>query len=1210
MRRFLALGFMLSLVTAGSVPAQPAWTTQDTGAQFRDAAIATATGRLYAAVYDRDEVWVYDPGTLERLVRIPVGDGPSAIAISHDGAVVACVNRLAATVSFISTVSDTVTSESATGDGPVDVAALPDGRFAVANSFSDNVSIHDPRAPQYPETVSDVPAVPIAVAAMEKYLVVAGRAETNVRVLALAGGDARTISMPGPVTALGALPDNRVVAATADQLTVVNAATGKIIQKADMAADDVMADGERVLAIAHDRVSVLDANLAVAEEWKLPGAAQRVAAGGGVYVVLSPQQKSWQVWNATGRTAVAAAPASAPVEVAEAAPPATITIEEAAPVEVAPLAPEPVTQEPAGAPVEEAQPVEAPVVEDEPAETPPAEPAEAQSPEAAPAEPEAAVPSAPEPQPPVSKSRRMAEPSPASGKSPGQQLSIVSSEVRAPKLGRKPSAVPLQDFSGPTLAEALNTGADFGPAESLFETPDWTQPLKNLEADEMGGGFDGDKVEATGNVKLNLGETKFTADYFMYTQSTGEMHAKGNVLMAHPTGSFAADEVFYTVPPEEQVPPPAPFEAEDEQGRAKRRLTLGRISATNVRITEPTRDLVADHVDYDALSSTGDLTNVRGRNGEFYFGASKLHVLGPRSFEAEDAWLTTCDTEPAPYKIRLKELKVTDGQPAFGKHARLQIRNFDTPFYLPMWRRGTGTRYPWSVDFDSGRRAEIGFFVNVGQRVNVTPDVAVGPRVFATEDEGVGLGGDLEYDFMQTPSSRLYRTKGEVHGLETTENRGYIHWYHRFEPNDELVLRMQAEQWHDRDFYKDFYYEDFRNRTTPRTFANVTYTKPTYIATSTMRLNTHGWLSETERFPEATFHLLDRRIAPHLYFTFDTVNGYNDREPLGGDAARTVNTARLTYDWDLNEAFSVTPFVETDLAWYSKERYDDDSSSRVGSLVGTTVQTRLHKTYDGFWGFSGFKHVIVPSLTYSYRPEPSMSFEDTPRFDALDNSFGRSRIESKIDNIVFGRDAETGEVWQVGRLTLYQGNDFWNEIRKSDDYEIEIDLRPRPWWGMQLVGERHVVNDDLSIQDPFFLQQINLRAYEAIFGQPYDAEAIYLYDAAFNDYNRILAQFYYDETLTGGPLQARVGFAYTETGDRVFNREILYGAGYKFSDKWGLAFEHRYDFEDSELRSQTYEVRRIWSCWESALRVRDRESGTDIDLEFSIKAFPGSRVKL
>src|SRR5690606_31784046 len=114
------------------------------------------------------------------------------------------------------------------------------------------------------------------------------------------------------------------------------------------------------------------------------------------------------------------------------------------------------------------------------------------------------------------------------------------------------------------------------------------------------------------------------------------------------------------------------------------------------------------------------------------------------------------------------------------------------------------------------------------------------------------------------------------------------------------------------------------------------------------------------------------------------------------------------------------------------------------------------------------------------------------------------------------------------------------------------------------------------------------------------------FDQSFSDYDRVLAQIYYEEER----MNARIGFAYTETRDSVYNREILYGLGYELSDKWGLGFEHRYDFEDGSLRSQTYEIRRSLHCWETAIRVRDRESGFDVDLEFNIKAFPGTKLKL
>jgi hypothetical protein len=106
-----------------------------------------------------------------------------------------------------------------------------------------------------------------------------------------------------------------------------------------------------------------------------------------------------------------------------------------------------------------------------------------------------------------------------------------------------------------------------------------------------------------------------------------------------------------------------------------------------------------------------------------------------------------------------------------------------------------------------------------------------------------------------------------------------------------------------------------------------------------------------------------------------------------------------------------------------------------------------------------------------------------------------------------------------------------------------------------------------------------------------------------------LSQVYYDGETRGNKFTGRVGFAYTETQSQVFNREALYGLGYKISDKWGFGFEHTYDREDDSLRSQTYELRRSLHCWETAIRFRDRESGFDINFEFNIKAFPGSRLK-
>ena len=61
------------------------------------------------------------------------------------------------------------------------------------------------------------------------------------------------------------------------------------------------------------------------------------------------------------------------------------------------------------------------------------------------------------------------------------------------------------------------------------------------------------------------------------------------------------------------------------------------------------------------------------------------------------------------------------------------------------------------------------------------------------------------------------------------------------------------------------------------------------------------------------------------------VNGYNVRRPSEVDAFRSVNVARLTYDMDLSEAFSLTPFVEADASCYSHDaRGKSDSHGWCG----------------------------------------------------------------------------------------------------------------------------------------------------------------------------------------------------------------------------------------------------------------------------------------
>jgi hypothetical protein len=817
-----------------------------------------------------------------------------------------------------------------------------------------------------------------------------------------------------------------------------------------------------------------------------------------------------------------------------------------------------------------------------------------------------------------------------------RQQPLRVGELRAPRPGR-PSANPLEAMNKRTLREAITRPVEFGEASLGFEPPDWTEPMRDIEADTMTADLGKRETVLKDNVRLRLGRMRFQSDSFRFSEDEGHYEAQGNVLVEQHLSRLSADRLMYTAPADEEVEKvlvlqPGP----DEQGFAKKRLSMGRLIAENLHVEEPTRALHAAWVDYDFANQTGELREAQGTASVFRYTAEKVSILGPDSAIFENISLTTCPEDPPHYQLHLKRLEIQDREQVRAEKLRLQFGKFKMPFYIPLVR--TGASQMMALDYDSGTRAATGYYINTGIQFEVTPEVSLGPRFMPTAKQGFGLGADLYYDFMSRPTSWLYRTRGELHGLYTTKDRGHYLWRHRYEDNEDLVLRMESEHWSDKDYYKDFFYEESRNRTAPRTFAHLVYRQPSYFATATARVNTHPWLDESEQLPEASFHLVEQPLATPIMASFDTVSGYYRQKYRGLEGFRSVNTGRLSLDWNPLPYLGVTPFIESQATWYQHLAHRDTDYFRFNHTAGLTLLTRFHKIYPGILGFSAIKHVVEPSVTYSYSPRAGLSVLEAPQIDAYDSAFGRSRIESKLSNLFYGKDEETGEVWRVGRVTLYHGADFWNESQKSQDYEVEIDIRPRPWWGSQFVLERHDVNGGHHFIRPRRFSSLLGRtaglygAYSQLNAyNPYDPYNLFnrqgmyvpqlslpersrydrsLEQAALNiDYTRMLTQVYYDNTMLGGRLSSRVGFAYTDTAGTVYNREILYGLGYKLGDHWGFSFEHIYSLRERDMIRQTYELRRRFDCWESAIRFRDRGSGFDVNLEISLVAFPGSAIR-
>lgn len=750
----------------------------------------------------------------------------------------------------------------------------------------------------------------------------------------------------------------------------------------------------------------------------------------------------------------------------------------------------------------------------------------------------------------------------------------------APRFGR---------IFGPSFDEAVGDALKFTGDEDSLAVLDWTQPILNTEYSGTAL-YQGAHATLDGDVTFELDGAQVQADHVEYDLDTGEVVLEGNVVITRETAELKADRLRFFRP---QMPPPGtpaplvpasgavelnhPLVPGGYQGERDLIPTgTGVIEATVIDLDEPGRVLTADDMRYSLWRQEGEILNAHGHTGPLYFGIEELRVLGPADGEGNEVWVTTCDLPNPHYRFKMKKTELRDGSVFIGTNARLQLGRVATPLFLPKITTSlAGGERRLSTELDLGGRADLGFFIDVAQWFRVTDNINLAPRIYATTREGIGYGLDGEYNYMDNPTSPLFRGHGSFHTLVTTKGRGYTEIYHRRQVSENIEILGQWEDWSDADFVKDFYNSEFENRTGPRSFFNATRTRPTSITAVTVAGSTNSFTTETEKLPELTLNMLERPLGAGFYGTLDSGVGLYRTEPGELESFRGITVARLSYDWNIKRGLNVVPFIEADGTWYSSSLPYRESDVRGTATAGATAQARYQRAYRGRFGFTGFKHIVVPSVTFSYRPDATLDPTDTPRFDDLDDRPGRMRVESTVDHVLLGRNAASGKTWRVARATVYQGTDLSNENAESRDYEVEFEVRPRPWWGLQTVGEVYAIDS-----------------------APIDGT---------DDFNRAMAFVFYDNKFSKNTFNTRVGFARTDSGSTINKEEVIYGFGYKLTNKLSFGMQQRYDLNRNELSRQTYEIRRKMHKWEFKLAIRDRESGVDFGFQINLTDFPGTK---
>jgi YVTN family beta-propeller protein len=202
-------------------PPDPLWAPQPHRDHPYQVELSAAGDKLYVAlqgVEDEpgDEVAVVDTASETVLRRIPVGSGPTGLALHPDGRYLVVTNRFANFASVIDTTTDEVAAEIPVPFYTTEVAFLPDGRRAyLSNRWKDSVLRWDVDAGErfvvtgddYSDRAPDLPAgIPVgqnprdlAVSADGSRLYVAALTGLSLSIIDTASGaELRRVALNSP----------------------------------------------------------------------------------------------------------------------------------------------------------------------------------------------------------------------------------------------------------------------------------------------------------------------------------------------------------------------------------------------------------------------------------------------------------------------------------------------------------------------------------------------------------------------------------------------------------------------------------------------------------------------------------------------------------------------------------------------------------------------------------------------------------------------------------------------------------------------------------------------------------------------------------------------------------------------------------------------------------------------------------------------------
>ncbi|MDP8265800.1 MAG: LptA/OstA family protein [Candidatus Aceula meridiana] len=607
------------------------------------------------------------------------------------------------------------------------------------------------------------------------------------------------------------------------------------------------------------------------------------------------------------------------------------------------------------------------------------------------------------------------------------------------------------------------------------------------------------------------------------------------------------------------------------------------VAQGHVVLTNPQGKIRGDELTFNFETMTGSFSEAKITSEPYYGGARKIEKVGENKIEMQQGYMTTCDLDKPHYKLNAKNIEVYPKDKIVAKNLTFLIGKVPI-FYFPQYSKMMEDSKP-KLLLTPGYDKEWGMFLLTSWRYFFNENFKGNLRVDFREKKDVASGIDTFYKvpnygeglvklyYMNERNITSKRWWEERPSPTIERERFKAEWRHNWKIDSTTRAIWQYYKLSDSEFLKDYFEREYDKDPNPETYFLFTksFDKGVFSFRTDKRIN--RFVSSVERLPQIGYDFLSQEVGKtNLYFQSTNLYSnlsYPDASPseVRKNTHRIDSKNRISYPVRLG-IFDLVPYVGERATYYSKTKSPSKyNTTRTIFETGAEVSTKFYKTLDtkgSFWGidFNRLRHIITPTVAYSYVHEPSLSYTNIDLFDAGIDDIQRShKIDFTLDNrFQTKRDDKTVDLLLVSLTSDFllkedPGSGSFNTV-KSD-----IEFRPADWLTFFSDTEYSANQEHLISSN----QEIFIKSQE-------------------------------EDKWTFG-----VGKRYHRDSDD----ELTSQWSYRINPKWKFSVYGRFNLDGGNFEEHQYTITRDLHCWEADVSFsQTKSSGSEIWVVFRVKAFP------